>query len=222
MSPDEHYEGVVRRFVEAVMTDVEFLDGLDRFVAPLVDPGRVNSLTLVALRLLAPGVPDTYQGTELWDDSLVDPDNRRPVDFTAHAAMLESIEARSAADLWREDRESGAPKLALVRDCLRVRADHPDAFGVGGSYRPFDVEGADAGHVVAFTRGDEVAVVVPRLVMKSTFGDARVALPPGRWHNVLTGADHGGGSLPFTEVRDDFPVAVLERLGPNFGEKQAP
>jgi (1->4)-alpha-D-glucan 1-alpha-D-glucosylmutase len=222
MSPDEHYEGVVRRFVEAIMTDVEFLDGLDRFVAPLVDPGRVNSLTLVALRLLAPGVPDTYQGTELWDDSLVDPDNRRPVDFTAHAAMLESIEARSAADLWREDRESGAPKLALVRDCLRVRADHPDAFGVGGSYRPFDVEGADAGHVVAFTRGDEVAVAVPRLVMKSTFGDARVALPPGHWHNVLTGADHGGGSLPFTEVRDDFPVAVLERLGPNFGEKQAP
>ncbi len=92
-----------------------------------------------------------------------------------------------------------------------MRADHPDAFGVGGSYRPLDVEGADAAHVVAFTRGDEVAVAVPRLVMKSTFDDARVALPPGRWHNVLTGADHDGGSLPFTDLRADFPVAVVER-----------
>jgi (1->4)-alpha-D-glucan 1-alpha-D-glucosylmutase len=210
-TPDERYERAARSFVESILTDDEFVRELDGFVAPLVDPGRVNSLTLAALRLLASGVPDTYQGTELWDGSLVDPDNRRPVDFADRMAALASWEGRTAGDAWREARQSGAPKLALLRDCLRLRARRPSAFGPNGSYRPLAVEGPDAPHVVAFTRGDEVAVAVPRLTLGSHIDEARVALPAGHWHNVLTGQDIEGGPTPFNTVRGDFPVAVLER-----------
>ena len=91
-SPDEHYERATHQFVESILADDEFVRALDGFVAPLVEPGRINSLTLVALRVLASGVPDTYQGTEVWDGSLVDPDNRRPVDFAARMTVLSSLE----------------------------------------------------------------------------------------------------------------------------------
>jgi (1->4)-alpha-D-glucan 1-alpha-D-glucosylmutase len=213
--PDEDYEGAVRRFVDAILQSDEFVGELDRFVAPLVDPGRVNALTQVALRMLAPGVPDTYQGTELWDGSLVDPDNRRPVDYSARTEMLARLDGRAAADAWRDDPHSGAPKLALIHACLQLRARHPDVFGSDGSYRPVTVDGVDRHHVVAFARGDAVLVAVPRLPLTSTFEAAAVQLPDGRWHNVLTGTDLDGGSIEFTNLRGDFPVAVLEHS--NFG-----
>jgi (1->4)-alpha-D-glucan 1-alpha-D-glucosylmutase len=211
LNTDDQYEQATRRFVERIMSDDDFVPALDQFVSPMIEPGRVNSLTLVTLRMLAPGVPDTYQGTDLWDESLVDPDNRRPVDFAARAKLFESIEARSAADLWQHDRDSGAPKLALLRECLRLRATHPDAFGVAGSYRPLVVGGAETEHVVAFIRGDAIAVAVPRFVMRPAFDDIRVTLPAGSWRNVLTGTDHEVGPLAFTDLAGEFPVAVLER-----------
>jgi (1->4)-alpha-D-glucan 1-alpha-D-glucosylmutase len=209
-SPDENYERATRRFLESILADRSFRDELDRFAVRILEPGQVNALAQVALRLLAPGVPDTYQGTELWDDSLVDPDNRRPVDFDVRAAMLASTEHRRPSDLWQHERESGAPKLALVRACLGLRARHPDAFGPNGPYRPLAVEGGDRDHVVAFVRGDEVAVAVPRLPASTAFDYVTVRLPGGRWHNVLTSSDHAG-EVPFTELRGNFPVAVLER-----------
>jgi (1->4)-alpha-D-glucan 1-alpha-D-glucosylmutase len=210
LSPDEEYERATRHFVESILTDEEFVRELDEFVGPHVDLGRTNSLTLAALRLLAPGVPDTYQGTELWDNSLVDPDNRRRVDFATRAAMLERVESSTAADSWRDERDSGAPKLALVYACLQLRRRHPEAFI--GSYVPLDVDGADSEHVVAFLRGDDIVLAVPRLVTSTTFTDVRVALPEGHWHNVLTAADHdGGGTIPFDTLRGAFPLALLER-----------
>jgi (1->4)-alpha-D-glucan 1-alpha-D-glucosylmutase len=209
---DEHYERAVRRFLESILRSDEFVKELDQFVAPLVDPGRVNALTQVVLRLLAPGVPDTYQGTELWDSSLVDPDNRRPVDYSARTEMLAALAGRTAADAWRDDRDSGAPKLAVIHECLQLRARHPDAFGPDSSYSPHTVEGADADHVVAFTRGTSIAVAVPRLPLTLTFEDALVHLPDGSWHNILTGEDYEGGmAVQFTELRGGFPLAVLER-----------
>jgi (1->4)-alpha-D-glucan 1-alpha-D-glucosylmutase len=209
--PDEHYERATRRFLEGILSDGSFMGDLDQFVQRIVEPGQENALAQVALRLLAPGVPDTYQGTELWDDSLVDPDNRRPVDFDVRARLLASIEGRPASDLWQHDRDSGAPKLALVRTCLDLRARHPDAVGPDGSYRPLPVDGRDREHVVAFARGDEIAVAISRLPATTAFEDVNVSLADGRWHNVLTGNDHDAGAIPFTALRGDFPVAVLER-----------
>ena len=128
---DEGYETATRRFLESILADDAFVADLERFVATLVEPGRVNALAQVALRLLSPGVPDTYQGTELWDLSLVDPDNRRPVDYRARSSALSAIEGRTPEDLWaeRQHRAEGWPKLALVRECLHLRRRRPDAFG---------------------------------------------------------------------------------------------
>ncbi|HEY2813126.1 MAG TPA: malto-oligosyltrehalose synthase [Acidimicrobiales bacterium] len=210
---DEHYERAVHEFVDAILSDDEFVADLDRFVAPLVDPGRINALAQVALRMLAPGVPDTYQGTELWDNSLVDPDNRRPVDYSMRTAMLSALDGRTdaAAAAWRDERGSGAPKLALAHACLQLRARHADSFGRAGTYAPLAVDGADAGNLVAFLRGEAVVAAVPRLPLSSSFADTNVHLPDGSWHNVLTAGTHAGGVVRFTTLSGDFPVVVLER-----------
>src|SRR5581483_8189130 len=207
--PDDAYEHAVHRFCDTILRDERFLAELDRFVAPLVDPGRVNALTLTTLRLLASGVPDTYQGTELWDDSLVDPDNRRPVDFDGRRAILQSLDGRTAADAWRDDRASGLPKLALVHACLALRRRRPRAFGPHGAYTALGT----GGDVLAFQRGDDVAVAVPLRPMKGAHGDAKVELPRGAWRNVLTGEEHTADEpVRFDAVRGGFPVAVLERV----------
>ena len=93
VDPDPVYDDALRRFVEGVLGDTEFAASLEAFVAPLVEPGRVNSLAQALLKLTSPGVPDLYQGCELWDHSLVDPDNRRPVDFSVREQLLAEAEA---------------------------------------------------------------------------------------------------------------------------------
>jgi (1->4)-alpha-D-glucan 1-alpha-D-glucosylmutase len=156
--PDDTYERAVADEVRAALAEPGVVDAL---VEPLVERGRANSLAQTLLRLTAPGVPDTYQGTEFWDLSLVDPDNRRPVDFAARA---DALPARSH------------PKLAVLAAALDARRTYPAAFA--GSYRPLET---DSEHVVAFMRGDDIAVVVP--LRGET--NARAALPAGSWTNRL-------------------------------------
>jgi (1->4)-alpha-D-glucan 1-alpha-D-glucosylmutase len=176
--PDAGYDAARDAYVRAVLADEGLVADVAGFVAPLVAPGRVNALAQALLALTVPGVPDIYQGSELWDLSLVDPDNRRPVDFAARRALLATLEAAangpSGADveaaLARSD--EGLPKLRVVRGALRLRRRRPDAFGAGpaGEYRPLDAGGRAAAHVVAFGRGGSVAVVVPRLVVTLATG----------------------------------------------------
>ena len=151
---NDEYETATRRFLESILADDAFVSDLDRVVAALVEPGQINALAQVALRMLSPGVPDTYQGCELWDSSLVDPDNRRPVDYRERAAALSAVDGVSAAESWASHRAEGWPKLALIRACLRLRRRHPDAFGREGSYDPLTVNGVDAHRVIGFARGD--------------------------------------------------------------------
>ena len=197
IDPDPSYDEALRRFTEAVLADPEFVADLERFVAGLVEPGRLTSLAQTTLKLTCPGMPDIYQGTELWDLSLVDPDNRRPVDYDLRRRVL------GGADV------EGAEKLRLIQRLLRLRREEDAAFA--GSYAPLSVGGSKARHVIAFLRGDRVAVVVPRLVLGVQDGWERttVSLPEGRWEHVLTSTTVDGGEVPVESVL--APVAVLRR-----------
>jgi (1->4)-alpha-D-glucan 1-alpha-D-glucosylmutase len=215
--PDAGYEAAVLGFVQAALADDAFREDLESFVGRILRPGRINSLGLAFLKLASPGVPDLYQGTELWDLSLVDPDNRRPVDFELRARLLRELDTCSPEEIGRlldDPADPGLPKLALTRRVLDVRARRARTFETGG-YRPLDGSGERAGHLVAFTRGDAVAVVVPRLSLRLEAGGGwaatTVELPEGRWTNAMTGDTLDGGAVGVADLLRRFPVALLER-----------
>jgi (1->4)-alpha-D-glucan 1-alpha-D-glucosylmutase len=217
--PNPAYEDAVERFTRSLVTDTGFMASLVEFVAPLVTLGRVNSLALTLLKLTSPGVPDIYQGCELWDLTLVDPDNRRDVDYAERKRLLSRARDEEAADGWMDD--SGAAKLELVRRALAVRRRRSASFGAGGGYRPLPAHGDRQDHVVCLQRGSDVIAAVPRLVgalngwsaaYRPRWGETRVELPPGRWRDVLSLREHTG-AVDVGELLGAFPVALLERAG---------
>ncbi|HWD17719.1 MAG TPA: malto-oligosyltrehalose synthase [Verrucomicrobiae bacterium] len=196
--PNEAYCAALRGFVTDAMQNREFMADVEKFVCKIVDHGMRNSLSQTLLKLTAPGAPDFYQGAELWDLSLVDPDNRRPVNFDCRRQWLAELDKLSLDDLWRR-RAEGLPKLYLIRQVLRVR----DRFSQAG-YEPLN-----AGPAVAFRRGDAL-VIAPRLA-----GEGALELPPGNWHNILTGEKWGGGTVTLAQVLTRFPVALLLKENAN-------
>jgi (1->4)-alpha-D-glucan 1-alpha-D-glucosylmutase len=210
------YEEALRAFVTAVLEDRDFVADLEAFVAPLVEPGRINSLAQTLLKLTAPGVPDFYQGSEIWDLSLVDPDNRRPVDYGLRRRLLEDLKRGMTPEEILARMDEGLPKLWLIRQGLHLRRRLPRPFGPEGAYESLRGAGPRAGHVVAFmrgVRGGEVAAVAPRLPLRLQ-GDWRgttLELPPGSWRNELTGEAIEGGARPVAELLARFPVALLTR-----------
>jgi (1->4)-alpha-D-glucan 1-alpha-D-glucosylmutase len=226
---DEAYEHAVAEFVTAALTPETggpFLADFALVCRPVWIAGAINSLAQLAVKLCAPGVPDIYQGTELWDFSLVDPDNRRPVDFDTRQAMAAAILGRSPEALLA-DWTTGAPKLSLLIAGLGLRNAHPALFA-SGDYVPLEVLGRRADHVVAFARVREdtvAAIVFPRFVVSlsaqdlplvpaKTWGDTVVVLPGAvrrrRMHDVVTGATLSPGShLIVSEALARFPVALL-------------
>ena len=170
----------------------------------------MNSLALTLLKLASPGVPDIYQGAELWDFSLVDPDNRRPVDFDLRRRLLAELEGMPPEQVMARIME-GLPKLWLIRQALRLRRQTPDLRD--GGYSRLAAEGERATHVVAFLRGESVAAIVPRLALGlgGRWADTRIRLNPGAWRNVLTGEDHAGGDVRVADLLRRFPVALLHR-----------
>lgn len=210
IDPNDHYDDALRSFVRGVLTDDGFLASVEELVNPLIDVGYVNSLAQTLLKLTVPGVPDVYQGQELWDFSLVDPDNRRTVDYERRRELLDELDGLTAADAWSQ-RASGSPKLMVTNRALRLRAERPTAFE--GDYRALDVDGVAADHLVAFCRGDDVATVVPRLTFElQGWGDTTVHLPAGSWRDVFSGKTRSG-SVPAPELFEGFPVALLARHG---------
>jgi (1->4)-alpha-D-glucan 1-alpha-D-glucosylmutase len=191
IEPDERWEREVCRFAERLRSDPRLLDGFDPFVASITEAGEWSSLLEVALRVTSPGVPDVYQGDELWNLSLVDPDNRRPVDWGERRRSLAAL--RDGAAVTREN-----AKLFALSTLLDLRRRRPHAFA--GGYAPIPAGPSTC----AYRRGDDVVVVVPTRPPTGDPGDARVELPPGRWRNVL--ADLAG-------VYGDDRLAVYERIG---------
>src|SRR5262249_6720511 len=161
-----------------LLADDAYRADISSFVAEVDGAARAKSLSEVALRTLSPGRADVYQGAELWTDYLVDPDNRRPVDFAARERAMERARRESVADLWR-DHDDGAVKLAVLQRCLRVRRAHGDEWNDPASYAPLRCQG----RVLGFVRGD-VAVVVPTATLTPD-DDAAITLPAGRWVNAF-------------------------------------
>jgi (1->4)-alpha-D-glucan 1-alpha-D-glucosylmutase len=207
---DTAYDEAVRSFVCSVTGDGWFTADLERFLAEhhIVQAGRINSLAQTALLFTAPGFPDLYQGTELWDHSLVDPDNRRPVDYGIRERLLATIgDEPPAVD------DSGAAKVWLIRRLLHDRRRRPEAYGTASGYEPLIVRGEKADHVVAGWRSRGVVTVVPRLPLgvglARHWGDTVVELPPGPWGDVVTGAPAAGPEAAVGTLLVQFPVAVL-------------
>jgi (1->4)-alpha-D-glucan 1-alpha-D-glucosylmutase len=182
---DPDYEQALEHFVRGTLDpkiSPAFPSDFARVLRPVVVAGSLNSLTQTLVKLAAPGVPDVYQGTELWDFSLVDPDNRRPVDFQRISGLAGAVAQRNVPELIHDWR-SGAVKLHLLKAGLRLRAQRPGLFGAG-AYLPLDVTGDHRHRVVAFARvlGEEAAVAVaPRLALDLLNGVDVPMVPPARW-----------------------------------------
>jgi len=208
IAPNRRYEEALRRFVERVLCDDDFQADVASFLELLIEPGRINSLAQTLIKLTAPGVPDIYQGSELWDLSLVDPDNRRLVDFELRRRLLREMDALGVEQISQR-MDEGLPKLWVIRQGLRLRKRLAEVFA-SGSYRPIPVAGEKCAHVVAFSRGDRVISIVPRLVRsRGSWGNTTVRIPEGEWRNELTAENVKGGTVRLTQLFSSFPVALL-------------
>lgn len=212
--PVPAYEEAVRKFIDRIYDDFDFIESLNEFVAALIHPGRINSLAQTLLKITAPGVPDFYQGSELWNLALVDPDNRRPQDFDLRRRMLADLRSATPEQVMKRIDE-GMPKLWLIRQGLALRKQHPEWFGPQAGIEPLEVRGERRGHVVAFMRGDSVVTIVPRLVAQlgDDWRDTEIDLPRGEWTNHLTGERLRGSRIRLAELMRRFPVALLAREG---------
>ncbi len=204
--PVESYDTAVRQFAEAAIADSQITKLISVFVQRLSPYARVGVLSQKLLQLTVPGVPDVYQGTELEDLSLVDPDNRRHVDFGARRAALASLDAGEAPTTLDEE------KLLVVSRALRLRRTHPQAFGADATYEPLRSTSENA---VAFSRSGRVVTIATRLAValerSGGWADAVVELPEGNWTDVLRGASYDGGWVQLADLLGDLPVALLER-----------
>jgi len=202
--PDEAFESQMHALVDAIYDNPTLNAAVVSFVERVRPAGWSNSLALKLLQLTGPGVPDVYQGTELWDHSLVDPDNRRPVDFADRRALLSRID-----DGWLPPIDTdGAAKLLVTSRALRLRRDRPELFQ---GYHPLVATGPAADHVVAFNRGGAVTVASRFPVSLDRSGgwaDTGLSLPEGRYLDVLTGRAFSGEVL-LAELLADYPVALL-------------
>ncbi len=210
ITPNEEFETATKEFVEKLYSDAEFLKDFEGFVDTLIEPGRINSLSQLLLKLTAPGVPDTYQGTELWDLSLVDPDNRRPVDYEARRSLLREIPNLNVKQVW-ERMDEGTPKLWTIYQTLRVRRKQVDSFA--GEYKPIAASGTKGKHLVSYLRGKNVLVLAPRLVLQlnNEWGETFINAPEGSWQNELTGELIKGGQLRVAKLLEAFPIALLTK-----------
>lgn len=233
LNVNEEYERAVADFVAELLNDVDnaFLADFTSFQKRISHFGMLNSLSQTALKLCVPGVPDIYQGTELWTFSLVDPDNRRPVDYEHRQALLRSLQEQAEGDAislmheLMDNLPDGRAKLYLTWRLLNQRRQHPQLFE-SGDYEPLMAEGEKAEHICAFTRQHQqmrLIVIAPRwyarltqdsshwLSAEAVWGDTRLKLPPGRYRNLLTQEilDAGQTATSISEALWNFPVAVL-------------
>ncbi len=238
INPNKAYDAAIDGFIDRVMDPARaarFLGDVLNLARRVAYYGQFNSLAQLLLKLTAPGIPDVYQGTELWDLSLVDPDNRRPVDYELRQRLLAELRERTGTDRQELARDllarggDGRLKLYVIKTALEFRRDHAGLFA-GGDYRPLVALGSKARHACVFSRSrrdETILVIVPRLVFGLTDGllrppvgpevwaDTRLKLPDtlaGRpYRELFTGQaiPVKGDELPLADILADFPVAIL-------------
>ncbi|MFG2054696.1 malto-oligosyltrehalose synthase [Micromonospora sp. NPDC048930] len=203
--PDPAFEHELHGLVDRMYDDPELHAEITAFAAEITPAGWSNSLGQKLVQLAMPGVPDTYQGTELWENSLVDPDNRRPVDFAVRRELLARLDAG-----WRPAvAADGAAKLLVVSRTLRLRRDHPELFT---GYRPVPAHGPAGPHAVAFDRGGAIAVATRlplRLARAGGWRDTALSLPVHRVTDLFTGRVYSGSELLLHDLLSTYPVALL-------------
>jgi (1->4)-alpha-D-glucan 1-alpha-D-glucosylmutase len=215
LDPHEGYEAEVRELLHRVVEDDGVRQAIEGFVVTIRAAGRAASLAQLVLAATAAGAPDVYQGDELWNLVLVDPDNRRPVDVDRRRHLLEQVlhlRGDGLCELWRATRDEpaddGVVKLAVLQRLLALRG--PDGpLHADMPYTPLSVTGEDAEAVLAYARGDDVVAVVPRRTLDPILAD--VDLPEGNWVDALTDTERPGGPTAISDLLDRLPVAVLRR-----------
>jgi (1->4)-alpha-D-glucan 1-alpha-D-glucosylmutase len=204
-APREEFEARMHRLIDSAFDDERVIGILDGVLDTVRQPGWSNSLSAKVIQLTAPGVPDVYQGSELWETSLVDPDNRRPVDFDERRLYLAAIDAGAHPPID----ESGAAKLLVTSRSLRLRRDHPEFFT---RYAAIEAYGSAAKHVVAFDRGEAITIATRLpigLDREGGWGDTSVIVAGRPVTDVFTGRQFEGGTLLLSEVLERYPVALL-------------
>ncbi|MBL8290542.1 MAG: malto-oligosyltrehalose synthase [Bryobacterales bacterium] len=224
--PNNAYEEATQRFLVSILDSEEFIRDLGEFHAPVAEAGMLNALSQLTLKIASPGVPDFYQGSELWEFSLVDPDNRRPVDYEARRRLLDDLDSEEGAVLRKamERWQDGRVKLWMTSRGLRLRQREQDLF-VEGSYRPLRATGARRRHVVAFAReyrGRAVLAVVGRFLLTlgrlGGWGETELTLP-NRLRGKVFRDMYTGQEFPVDKrlrLRELFlaaPAALLEACG---------
>lgn len=207
--PNEGYGSALDSFIESVLSNQEFMDDFAAFIEPLTPLGQLNALAATTLKLTMPGVPDTFQGTELWTLTLVDPDNRQLVDYEQRGQMLSSLASLKPSEVLAQ-MDDGLPKLFVTHRLLQLRRDNPEWFDSRGSYLPLWSSGPKAAHVLSYRRGNAL-VVVPRLVhgLAGDWQATTLRLPDGRWRNIFTDEMVQGGDVSLARLLADFPVGVF-------------
>jgi (1->4)-alpha-D-glucan 1-alpha-D-glucosylmutase len=210
---NQEFEAALNKFIDGILASQAFLSALNELVASLTEPGRINSLAQTLIKLTAPGVPDTYQGGELWDLTLVDPDNRQPIDYDLRRGLLGELQAGLEAEEILRRSDTGLPKLWVIHAALSLRRAHPAWFSENAEYTPLVAEGKKSEHLVGYLRGDSIAALVPRwpLKLNGNWANTTVTLPEGRWRNILTSEPIAGGRIGPRDLFRRFPVALLAR-----------
>jgi (1->4)-alpha-D-glucan 1-alpha-D-glucosylmutase len=202
IDPDEKFETAVHAAVNAAYDNPELRKLIASLSARIEAHGWVNSLSQKVIQLTMPGVPDVYQGSELWEDSLADPDNRRPVDFSSRHATLTTLTAPPALD------STALAKLWVVSRALRARRGHPELFT---GYAPLLVDGPMREHLVAFDRGGAITLATrlpAGLSAAGGWGDTTLTLPPGQYRDMFTGSSYTD-ELSVAGALRQYPVALL-------------
>ena len=227
LNPDEEYEAAVERFVRSILEHRRtnlFLQSFGPLQERIAQMGIYNSLAQLLIKITAPGVPDFYQGSEFWDLNLVDPDNRRPVDYEARREVLAALEHADPISLLAE-RDDGRVKLFVTARALAIRAQRRERYE-RGDYVPIQPNGSRRECLFAFSRGDAITCV-PRLIAtlspdalpplgEPVWGDTSIRVPDGRaLRDVFTGLEltpvrcHDGYALRAADIFDRFPVSLL-------------
>ena len=220
INPDAEYEAAVEGFVAHALASPLFLKEVNAVVPRLARLGMLVGLSQAAIKVASPGVPDYYQGTETWDFSLVDPDNRRPVDYAARKRLLD--EEPSLQEML-QDLDRGKAKMHIIASGLALRRRFASIYE-RPSYAPLYADAGRERNIIAFSLGaasQQIVAVAPRLFAglmsegdlaplgEKAWDASTLALPEGRFQNVLTGEHHPGGRVRVADLLATFPVALL-------------